>query len=81
LAIGVTAIDVDRKDVTSHVVDTGGKFAGSVNDAGDQLVAGVIDSSDARRAANIFANFRKTRNGATGIIRCPAEDASGRNLW
>ncbi len=50
--------------MNAGVVDTGGRFAPSGNDTVDQLVAGVIDSSDAPRAANIFANFRKTRNGA-----------------
>jgi hypothetical protein len=32
-----------RRDVTTDVVDTGGKFAADVNDPSDQFAAGVVD--------------------------------------
>jgi len=40
--------------VTTGVVDTGGKFAATINDSSGQLAVGVIDTGGAPRAANIF---------------------------
>ncbi len=36
-----------RKDVTTDVVDTGGKFAADINDPSDQFATGAVNTGGA----------------------------------
>jgi hypothetical protein len=64
-----------EQGLTTGVNDSFVSMAG-VNDTGDKLFTGVVDTCDKHKVANTFANFGKIRNGPNRIFKGRGETDS-----